>query len=122
MNQTLTETKHYATDYNKPIKAKKAVSFLVKNVPTERIQGAELRIGFGREKDKSRQPKVFFNGKSVQIPENHRGQEEDIRDAFFGMIEIDVPADLIEKKNQVEIIFPDEGGRVSSVTLKAFQK
>lgn len=81
--QTLTETKYYSTTYNQPIEAGAAIEFKLEEVAKNRGRDAVLRIGLGRDKDRSRQPVVKFNGVPLEVPSNYRGTEQKIRSAFF---------------------------------------
>ena len=120
LNQDAEETKYYATDYNKPITANHAVGFEIKDVKTGKKGDAFLRIGFGREQDCSRQPVVRFNRRALEVPANYSGSTQATRPAFFGLLEIPVPYELLKADNNIEVTFPDADGRISSVTLRHF--
>ena len=121
LTQKIEESKFYATSYNKPIEANQPAHFEIKGVKTSPKNEAILRVGFGREKAKSRQPKVTFNGAELKVPTNYAGGDQSTRPAFFGLLEIPVQR-ILKADNKIEVIFPDSGGRVSTVTLKHFAK
>ncbi|QBG47018.1 beta-agarase [Verrucomicrobia bacterium S94] len=118
ITETVEEYKFYASDYNRPITGGRPVQFALNEVQPLSSGEAVLRVGFGREPDRSRWPEVVFNGTALEVPDNYSGSDQPTRPAFFGLLEIPVPVELIKKNNSVEIMFPDSGGRISSVTLK----
>jgi hypothetical protein len=117
-SRTVKEHRVYATEYLKDIEAGKPVTFRFVNAPTGRGT-AVLRLSPGRELGKQVLPSsVTFNGKKLPIPTNWAGGDQAGRANFFGMIELPVPADIIDKVNEVSITYPDTGGKVGCVVLQ----
>ncbi|MEP1448956.1 MAG: Ig-like domain-containing protein [Paraglaciecola sp.] len=79
---------------------------------------AMLKMGIGRKHDKSKQPKVLVNGHEIDVPNDWRGYDQVSRDDFFGVIEIPVPAKFLKPNTEVELVFPDSQGHVSSLILE----
>lgn len=120
VSQTSEEVKYYATDYYKPIQSNTPISFAINDVVTNNYGEAVLRLGLGRAHGKSLQPGVKVNGTEVSVPTDFRGDSQTDRDTFFGVIEIDVPYELLESTNTIEVTFADQGGFVSSVAMQVF--
>ncbi|KAA3653497.1 MAG: T9SS C-terminal target domain-containing protein [Calditrichaeota bacterium] len=120
IDKTMEEVKYYAKTYFKPIQAATAEVFEIDNVALSHVNNGVLRIGIGRDHDKSKQPVVLFNGAELTVPDNRRGDNHELRDQFFGLIEIAVPDSLLQANNTVSIEFPDDGGYISSVTIQVF--
>lgn len=76
-----------------------------------------LRMGIGRQHDKSKQPIVTVNGHQVAVPTDWKGYDQINRSEFFGAIEIPVEAKYLKTNNQVNFTFPDTQGHLSSVIL-----
>ncbi|MDW7694542.1 T9SS type A sorting domain-containing protein [Flammeovirgaceae bacterium SG7u.111] len=114
------EVKYYADTYLKPIQANTFEKFQINNVVKGNFNSGILRIGIGRGHDKSKLPRILFNGKSLPIVENHRGDDQELRNQFFGMLEIKVPDSLLQTNNEVAINFIDDGGHISTVTMQVF--
>ena len=81
---------------------------------------AVLRLGIGREHNKSLKPTVRIVGQSLAVPDDWAGGDQAGRKNFFGMIEVPVPMDLVTQDTSVEITFPDDGGKVASATLQVW--
>ena len=78
-----------------------------------------LRLGTGRDFFKSLQPEVAFNGTAIPVPENWRGDGQDHRDRYFGVLEIPVPYELLQEDNLVSVTFPvmvTPGGKTISAS------
>ncbi|MFC3120895.1 Ig-like domain-containing protein [Agaribacter flavus] len=120
LDQTSTETKYYADTYLQEIAANQADVFNINDVSVSEFGEAILRVGLGREHGKSLQPTVRFNGASLAVPSNVKGDDQANRDQFFGLLEIPVSNSLLQDNNVVEITFSDDGGHVSSVSLQQF--
>lgn len=121
INETSTETKYYATEYLKPINAATPVVFAINNVAVTGGHGeAILRLGVGRDHGRSLKPVVKVNDSTVFVPTNYRGDTQDDRDTYFGVLEIDVPVGILEANNTVSVTFNDDGGHVSSVAMQVF--
>lgn len=121
IDQSLKETKYYATSYMKEIEEGQALTFTVNNVTTTDNYGeAMLRLGVGRALGKSLRPIVLFNNEKLSIPINYRGDDQAERDTFFGVLEIPVPYDLIKETNEISVSFSDDGGHLSSVAMQVY--
>jgi len=120
IDQTSNEVKYYATDYYQPIQANTPLVFEINDVQTNSNGEAVLRLGLGRDHGKSLTPVVLVNGTQVAVPVDYRGDEQVDRETFFGVIEIDVPNELLQTNNTISITFPDAGGHVSSLALQTF--
>ncbi|ADE53396.1 beta-agarase [Coraliomargarita akajimensis] len=112
------EYRCYATDYLKAIQAEEAIHFRFNDVPTGK-GSAVLRVSPGRELGKAVLPtSITFNGRELDIPSNWAGDDQAGRSAFFGMIEFVVPMELVTSSNEVEIIYPDSGGKIACAVLQ----
>ncbi|MFY0607704.1 MAG: T9SS type A sorting domain-containing protein [Cyclobacteriaceae bacterium] len=120
VSRTSEEVKYYATDYYKPISSNSPLVFEIKDVVTTMHGEAVLRLGMGRPHNKSLMPSVKVNGTEVPVPADYRGDPQRDRDTFFGVIEIDVPYELLQINNEIEVTFPDQGGHISSVAMQVF--
>ncbi len=117
------ETRYYATDYLQSIDANAPVNFEFEKVKPAAKGTAVLRVSSGRELGKSIRPSsVNFNGSELKIPSNWAGDDQAGRSMFFGMLEFDVPVELIQETNNVSIKYPDRGGTVASVVLQVHQE
>ena len=117
---TSREFKYFAESYLQEIPAGKDLFFQIKNINKGPFGEAILRLSFGRDHGLSLQPVVLFNGVELNLPESYRGDDQALRENWYGMLEIDVPYDILKKDNVVAIRFPDQGGFISSVTLQSF--
>ncbi|NIJ46206.1 agarase [Wenyingzhuangia heitensis] len=122
VNKTSLEEKHYATTYKQSIVANTSVNFTFENINKGTNGEAVLRLGLARALSLHRFPtSIKVNGASIDIPDNYRGDLQRGRDQFFGMLEIKVPFDLISSgNNQVEVVFGETGGHISSSALQVF--
>lgn len=120
MENRLEERKYYSDVYLQEIEANEFSVFTVKNVVRGKFGYAVVRIGLGRDHGKSLNPLVRFNGIDIRVPEDFSGDDQSTRANFFGMLEVEVPSYMIEETNRVEIMFPDTGGFVSTVTLEVY--
>ncbi|EWH10720.1 agarase [Catenovulum agarivorans DS-2] len=118
INQTAEENKYYAQSYNQQIIANQSIQFNINDVVTSQYGDATLRLGIGRDLDKSRQPIVKVNGVQIDVPTNFSGDDQQNRPAFFSLLEIPVPYNLLTEENTLEVKFNDDGGRVSSAVLQ----
>ncbi|MEM1108413.1 MAG: beta-agarase [Planctomycetota bacterium] len=114
--QVRLETRVYATDYLQAIEADQDISFTFNDVPGGEGDGV-LRLAIGREQDKSLQPQVTIGGKELVVPTDWAGDQRD-RKLFFGVIEVPVPSDLLTPTTEVQLRFPDTGGKVASAVLQ----
>lgn len=124
INDTLEETKYYATSYKQPITANTDIHFTVNSVAIGEQGEAILRLGIGRDHHLSLQPNVEINGVSVQVPEDYRGYDQyhdgNGRPNFYGVIEVPVPYSALQENNNVTVNFSDNGGFVTTVALQVF--
>ncbi len=115
------EVKTYATTYKQPIIANQAIDFTIPNVPVGAQGEAVLRLGVGRALGANRVPAIVVNGTVISVPTDYRGDTQDQRDTFFGILEIEVPYNLLTAgSNTVSVTFDDDGGFVSSCALQTF--
>lgn len=121
ISETSEEKKYFATEYLKPVSQGVANRFDIEGVTKGEHGEAILRIAVGRDHGLSLSPSVTFNGQILTAEAQISGDEQQERDQFFGLLEIPVPNVLLQASNQVDISFPDNGGSISSVTLKAFK-
>lgn len=115
------ESKYYADSYLEQIDSGANINFAFNNIHTENVSSAVLRLSIGRGHKLSKQPVISFNGKNLSVPDNYSGDNQRMREAFFGMLEVDVPKNILMENNNVSVQFPDSGGYVSSVTLQVFE-
>lgn len=115
-DNTLESTKYYTKKHLESIVANQDLDFQFNGVNTG--EGfAKLRMSIGRKHSRSKAPEIRVNGQLVATPSNWAGYDQADRDDFFGMIEIPVPAELLQANNTVSIRFPDSGGHISSLIL-----
>ncbi len=120
MDQLMEETKYYATTYLKEITAEKPIEFVLEKVKLTTKKEASLRIGVGRDHGKSLNPIIKINGVVLKATANYRGDDQYLRDQFFGLLEVSIPQFLLKNENKVSITFPDSGGHISSVSMQVF--
>jgi len=109
-------TSYYPTDYLRPIAANTPLLYGFTGVATG--DGfASIRMSIGRKHNVSKKPIVTVNGQTIAVPDNWQGYDQANRDDFFGMIEIPFSANLLRANNEIRVVFPDDGGRVSSLIL-----
>ncbi|MGC6455251.1 MAG: beta-agarase [Coraliomargaritaceae bacterium] len=114
---TVEETRYHASDYLKPIIAHTPNYFAINHVNPGKGD-AILRLSFGRDHRKNRKPEVFFNNQKLDVPDDWSGDNQNGRTNFFGMLEVPVPMEAIRESNQISVVFPDDGGKVSSTILQ----
>ncbi|NME68842.1 T9SS type A sorting domain-containing protein [Flammeovirga aprica] len=119
IDETSEETKYYANRYYLPINGTEE-AFEFSDVNTAEFGEAVLRIGIGRGHQLSKQPVVKVNGTQVAVPTNVRGELQEDRDGFFGVLEIPVPYELLSENNTVTVNFPDTGGHISSINMRVY--
>ena len=110
--------RYYNSTHIQAIVANTETNFSFNNVNTGPGY-ATLCMSIGRKHDRSKSPIVKVNGTTITVPDNWKGYDQFNRDDFFGMIEIPVPIDIIQQNNNVSITFPDSGGHLSSLILRA---
>ncbi len=121
VNETSDEVKYYASANYLPIVAGQANVLHINGVETGVYGEAVLRLGMGRNKALSKQPVILFNGVQLTVPTDFMGHEGDGRDAFLGQLNIPVPYHLVRSNNTVSVTYPDTGGHISSLSLRAFE-
>ena len=101
----LREENHYATSGLQSITANKVLKFRFKKTSREAIRNATLRLGVGRNHGHSLRPSVRMNGTPLIVPETYRGPDQKDRERFFGVLEMNVPVEVLQSSNQVGIVF-----------------
>ncbi|WP_052444620.1 T9SS type A sorting domain-containing protein [Flammeovirga sp. OC4] len=119
IDETSDETKYYATTYYQPIDGN-VMTFNFTDVDLVEHGEAVLRIGMGRAHGLSLKPTVKINGKTLVTNDNIMGDLQEQRRSFFGMVEVPIDYELLEKNNVVTIQFPESGGHISSVNMRVF--
>ncbi len=114
------EVKHYADTYLQEITANVGSVFRFDGVDKGDYGYGVFRISVGRDHDRSLNPLIRLNGTDIRSPQDFPGDDQATRANFFGMLEVTVSNFLIEESNEIEVIFGDSGGFVSSVTLEVF--
>jgi agarase len=119
--QSSQEVKYYAPQLKTPILAEEALTFDFESVAIESTTGeAVLRMGVARDHGKSLKPVVTINGQVI-TGVYFKGDAQQGRDNFFGILEVEVPYQLLKNgANVVSMKFEEAGGFVSSVALQTF--
>jgi agarase len=116
---------HFARQYKQPISGNQTLSFEVPDVVPGLHGEAVLRLGVGRDHGLSLQPQVLLNGAPAPVPADIRGDDQLLggsgRPSFFGVLEIPLPYDALQRDNRIDITFPDTGGHVSSLAIQSFR-
>lgn len=125
IDQTTEEKTYWADRYKREILVGKTNTFTFENVTLADNGEAVLRLGMGREHGSDLNPSVEVNGTALEIPRvrDWRGYDQKTRDSYFGVIEIEVPYNLlVEGENvvKVSVIDGDKGGFNTSVGLQVF--
>lgn len=118
--ESMKETKYYADVYKQEIVSSAPQVFHINSLTLTDHNQATLRVAFGRAHTLSKKPQILVNGTAVAVPTNYRGDDQHLRSQFFGMLEIPVPDDLLKANNTISIQFPDNGGYISSVTMRVY--
>ena len=116
-SNTIRSSKYYTSQHLQQITADQPISFSFHDVQTSTAGDSTLRMAIGRKHNMSKAPEVKVNGTVVDVPNDWAGYDQGNRDDFFGVIEIPVPIALLATSNEVEVTFPDSGGRISSMIL-----
>lgn len=120
IDELVEEKKYYADTYLQEIAANEGSLFRFSDVDKGDYGFGVFRISVGRYHDRSLNPLIRLNGTDIRTPEDFPGDDQATRANFFGMLEVAVPNYLIEESNEIEVVFGDSGGFVSSVTLEVF--
>lgn len=122
-DRTIQLTNYYASEYLKPIVDQKPIAFEINKVKLN-VERASLKLGIARPLDKSLQAELRFNGQKIDFPKDWKGYDQADRSktGFFGVIEVNIPSDLIKENNSIELTFDENGGRVSSMKLSVLNK
>ncbi|MEM7808665.1 MAG: beta-agarase [Planctomycetota bacterium] len=118
VRQELLQERYYADSYLHTIEANKPVPFTLSGIPTD-AQNGILRVSIGRAKERSLSPTVTVNGVELEAPTDWAGDDQVGRTDFFGMLEFPVPSEAIGETLNVELVFPDDGGRVATVVFES---
>ena len=76
------------------------------------VQKARLVVGVHRRGGVTEPVRATLNGKPVQIDQGDAGEFTE----FFAPLEVDIPADVVDQANRVELI-PEGGATITSVQL-----
>ncbi|KXX66653.1 hypothetical protein [Flammeovirga sp. SJP92] len=117
-NKEIAESKYYSDNILEEITANKSFEYDFKGVDVNKTVTAQLRIGIGRPHHTVAFPTVSINGKEVKYHQEIQGQSQHLRAQYFTLINVEIPQDLLAENNKVKVTYPDNGGHVSSVTLK----
>ncbi|MBI9057106.1 MAG: hypothetical protein JEZ01_04995 [Labilibaculum sp.] len=117
-SETLQNRNYFADEYLLPIEDQRAIKFNIKGIDSN-VQRASLKIGIARPLDKSLNASLAFNGKNIKFPSDWKGydQSDRTKTGFFGVMEVNIPSEIVKEDNTIEISFNGNGGRVSSVKL-----
>ncbi|MBB6429544.1 T9SS C-terminal target domain-containing protein [Algisphaera agarilytica] len=114
--KTVRSTPHYSNTHLEKIEANKPIVFRFRDVNVGEGR-ATLRMSISRKHDRSKAPRVQVNGQEVTVPNDWPGYDQANREDYFGAIPIPVPMEHLEPNTTVRIVFPDTGGRVSTLVL-----
>jgi hypothetical protein len=110
-------TRHYAESYLQDIEADKPVTFQFRDLPTGTGR-AVLRLGIGRDHGLSLSPVVTLGGERYQAIADLIGDGQRARPRFFGVVEIPLPRAALTPTAELQVVFPDTGGKVASAVLQ----
>ena len=122
LTESSEEKKYFADKYLQPINANEAIEAAINGVEKGKFGEAVLRIGVGRAKGMDVRPKVLVNGREIEVPKNWKGDGQENRDSFFGVMEAYVPYGILKKDNKITISFAEGGGHVSSISMQVFNQ
>lgn len=123
IDQTTDEKTYWANKYKVSILPSRSNTFRFTDVDKSAHGEATLRLGLGRVLGAEMEPIIEVNGTALDRPRNMdwRGYDQGTRDSYFGVVEIDVPYELlVDGENEVMIEFSDNGGFITSVGLQVF--
>ncbi|NVK26088.1 MAG: Ig-like domain-containing protein, partial [Gammaproteobacteria bacterium] len=100
------------------IYANESINTTIDGVEVPTFADVKLRLVVGRDHNTSLTPIVTFNGHLLNHQLETMGDEQTGRDRFFGLLEFNVPFDVLNNSNTIEVIFPDNGGHLASVNMK----
>jgi len=118
LTNTQNESKYYSDVYLQEILPNSPKTFNINGVTTGEFGEATLRVGIGREHGKSLQPTITLNGTTLSVPSDWKGYNQSTRNDFFGVLEIPFDYSLLQDNNIVTVAFDDNGGHISTVTMK----
>ena len=70
-----------------------------------RLTAARLRVGVTRPHGESPIPTLVFNGQTLDAPSDWAGMDQADRDTFDGAITFEVPSNLVQASNTVQLTF-----------------
>ncbi|MEL7120313.1 MAG: Ig-like domain-containing protein [Bacteroidota bacterium] len=120
IDEWVEETKYYSNEQLTPIITNAKHEFNINDVHKGEMGEAILRLGMGRAHGRSLTPKVTLNGKLIQVPSNYMGYDQAPKDSWFGVVDIPVPFAFIESNNVITVQYSDQGGHISSMSLRVF--
>jgi agarase len=115
----------YADRYKQAISAGENIEFAFNELSPPAAGKLTLRVSVGRNHGLSLKPSISFNGQSLEVPNDIRGDDQYLdgkgRQSFFGTLEIPVPLELLASSNKLTLNFSDNGGYVSSAVLELYE-
>ncbi|WP_075603070.1 hypothetical protein [Saccharicrinis aurantiacus] len=119
--KTLQNKIYYASEYLKEIEANQGINFSI--AATDKAQSATLKLGISRPLEQALNAKILFNDAEISFPTNWKGydQKDRTKNGFFGVIDIEIPSELLKNENKLSITFDDGTGFISSVKLNVLE-
>jgi hypothetical protein len=122
--ETMERKAYYSLNNIVSISASQANSFPINQVDLTSLNAdasrATLRMSIARAHSLSKAPVVTVNGTELTVPDDWAGYDQANRDRFFGALEMDVPFDILQNNNDIQVTFSDAGGHISSMILEVF--
>ncbi len=81
------------------------------------ISDAMLKVGVTRNHGSAIAPVVTFNGQALPAVADWPGGMQSERDTFDGTIRMNVPSNLVQAVNTIDVSFSTSGGFISTVIL-----
>ena len=113
----LKRERHYSDKVVQPIKANETITFSFKNLPTEGLREAKLRLAVDRPHGTSLKPLIEVNGVKVSHVPSLKGPSQKERLSVTGVIEIPCDPATLSTDTDIKVTFSNEGGHVSSALL-----
>lgn len=109
------------TKFRKTVPARTALKTQVNDVEVPEGAGeAVLRVG-GKFAENGMAPSsVTVNGHELICTEDWRGESEDSRNVWFGVFELDVPIEYLQRDNTVTCTVPGNAVEYTTVMLQVF--